>query len=172
MTSHQKFKKAAGLMLVAVMASRLLGVIREMLIARQFGQTGAVSAYTSAFNIPDLLYFFLSSGALSSAFIPEFTKRFETGKQKEAWQVFSIIGCLMGLVLTVAIVFAWIFARPLAAMLSVPGFVKSDPQLVQLTVVLTRIILPCQLFFFVGGLMMATLQSRQEFRATAAGPVI
>ncbi|MHB9038457.1 MAG: murein biosynthesis integral membrane protein MurJ, partial [Armatimonadota bacterium] len=52
------------------------------------------------------------------------------------------------------------------------GFVEGNQQLVQLTVVLTRIILPCQLFFFVGGLMMATLQSRQEFRATAAGPVI
>lgn len=159
-------------MLVAVLASRLLGLVREMLIARQFGQTGAVSAYTAAFNIPDLLYFFLSSGALSSAFIPEFTKRFETGKKKEAWEVYSIIACFMGLVLTAAIAISWIYAKPLVSILAVPGFVENHPELVPLTMLLTRIILPCQLFFFLGGLMSATLESRQNFKAKAAGPVI
>lgn len=172
MTSHKNFKRAAGLMLVAVLASRLLGLVREMLIARQFGSTGVVSAYYAAFNLPDLLYFFLSSGALSSAFIPEFTKRFETGKKKEAWEVFSIIACFMGLVLTVAVVVFWIYAKPLVSILAVPGFVTRYPELVPLTVLLTRIILPCQLFFFIGGLMSATLESRQKFSARAAGPVI
>ncbi|MCE5198444.1 MAG: murein biosynthesis integral membrane protein MurJ [Armatimonadota bacterium] len=172
MASHQSFKKAAGLMLVAVIASRLLGFIREMLIARQFGQTGPVSAYYAAFNVPDLLYFFLSSGALSAAFIPVFTERFNTGRQKEAWEVFSIIACFMGIILTAAIVICWIFAKPLVSVLAVPGFVTQHPELVPLTMLLTRIVLPCQLFFFLGGLMMATLQSRQEFRATAAAPVI
>ena len=159
-------------MLVAVLLSRLLGLVREMLIARQFGSTGMVSAYYAAFNLPDLLFFLLSSGALSSAFIPEFTKRFETGKQKEAWQMYSIIFCFMGIVLTTAVVICWIFAKPLVSILAVPGFVTQHPELVPLTMVLTRIILPCQIFFFIGGLMMATLQSRQEFRATAAAPVI
>lgn len=159
-------------MLVAVLASRLLGLVREMLIARQFGSTGVVSAYYAAFNLPDLLYFFLSSGALSSAFIPEFTKRFETGKKREAWEVFSIIACFMGLVLLTAVVVFWIYAKPLVSILAVPGFVTRYPELVPLTVMLTRIILPCQLFFFLGGLMSATLESRQKFAARAAGPVI
>lgn len=159
-------------MLVAVLASRLLGLVREMLIARQFGSTGVVSAYYAAFNLPDLLYFFLSSGALSSAFIPEFTKRFETGKKREAWEVFSIIACFMGMVLLVAVVIFWIYAKPLVSILAVPGFVTRYPELVPLTVMLTRIILPCQLFFFLGGLMSATLESRQKFAARAAGPVI
>lgn len=171
MTSHKSFKKAAGFMLVAVLASRLLGLVREMLIARQFGQTGDVSAYTAAFNLPDMLYFFLSSGALSSAFIPVFTERFKTGRQKEAWQIFSIIACFMGVVLTAAVVLAWIYAKPLSVIFAVPGF-ATKPKLVELTVLLTRIILPCQLFFFVGGVMMATLESRQKFSARAAGPVI
>lgn len=172
MTSHKNFKRAAGLMLVAVLLSRLLGFVREMLIAHKFGPTGMTSAYYAAFNLPDLLFFLLSSGALSSAFIPEFTKRFETGKQKEAWQVYSIIFCFMGMVLTLAVVLFWIFAKPLVSILAVPGFVTQHPELVPLTIVLTRIILPCQIFFFIGGLMLATLQSRQEFRATAAAPVI
>lgn len=171
MTSHKNFKRAAGLMLVAILASRVLGLVREMLIARQF-RADMVSAYYAAFNLPDLLFFLLSSGALSSAFIPEFTKRFETGKQKEAWQVYSILFCFMGAILTLATVLFWIFAKPLVSVLAVPGFVTQHPELVSLTMTLTRIILPCQIFFFIGGLMMATLQSRQEFRATAAAPVI
>ncbi len=172
MTSHKTVTKAAGLMMVAILASRLLGLIREMLIARQFGQGGLVSAYTNAFNLPDLLYFLLSSGALSAAFIPVFTERFQTGRKREAWQVFSIIGCFMGLVLTAAVVLAEIFALPLVKVLAVPGFVKQHPELIPQTVSLTRIILPSQLMFFFGGLMMATLESRQNFKARAAGPVI
>jgi len=172
MASHKSFKSAAGLMLVAVMASRLLGLIRDMIIARQFGTSGSASAYTAAFNIPDLLYFFLSSGALSAAFIPVFTERFNTGRKQEAWEIFSIITCFMGVVLTAATIILWIYAKPFVSVLAVPGFVDKHPELVNLTILLTRIILPCQIFFFIGGVMMATLQSRQEFRATAAGPVI
>jgi|YNPBryBLVA2012_1023415.scaffolds.fasta_scaffold12984_2 putative peptidoglycan lipid II flippase len=171
MTSNRTVTKAAGLMMVAIMLSRFLGLFREMLIARQFGQGGLVSAYTNAFNLPDLLYFFLSSGALSSAFIPVFTERFHTGRQKEAWQIFSIIGCVMGLVLTGAILVFEVWTRPLVLALAVPGF-ADKPELVNETVALTRIILPCQLFFFLGGLMMGTLESRQRFSARAAGPVI
>ena len=159
-------------MLVAILLSRILGLIREVIIAAQFGQSGAVSAYTAAFNLPDLLYFFLSSGALSSAFIPVFTEYFHNGRQKEAWQIFSIIGSFMGIFLTLVIVFAWIYARPLVTMLAVPGFSAKHPELVGLTVALTRIILPCQLFFFMGGLMMGTLEARKNFDARSMCPII
>ena len=142
-----------------------------MLIAGKFGQGALASAYTNAFNLPDLLYFFLSSGALSSAFIPIFTERFQTGREKEAWQIFSIIACFMGIVLAAAVLISEVFTRPLVIALAVPGF-ADKPELVQTTIVLTRIILPCQLFFFLGGLMMGTLESRQKFNARAAGPVI
>ncbi len=172
MPSHKTVAKAAGLMMVAILASRLLGLVREMLIAREFGQGGLVSAYTNAFNLPDLLYFFLSSGALSSAFIPVFTERFQTGREKEAWQIFSTIACFMTLVLGAAILLSEIFTYPLVKVLAVPGFVDDHPELVDETAVLTRIVLPCQVLFFLGGLMMGTLESRQKFSARAAGPVI
>ena len=171
MTSHKAVTKAAGLMMVAILASRLLGLIREMLIARHFGQTPVVSAYGVAFNLPDLLYFFMSSGALSGAFIPVFTEHMQTGREKEAWRVFSIILCFMGLVLGSAIILAEIFTEPLVKLVAL-GFTREEPQLIPLIVTLTRIILPSQLFFFLGGLMMGTLESRQNFRARAAGPVI
>ncbi|MDH7600897.1 MAG: murein biosynthesis integral membrane protein MurJ [Armatimonadota bacterium] len=173
MSTQRTVAKAAGLMMVAILASRLLGLIREMLIARRFGLTPLVSAYTVSFNLPDLLYFFLSSGALSGAFIPVFTERLHTGRQKEAWEIFSIIACFMGLVLTGAIVLSEIFTAPLVGSLAAPGYATPKHRdLFGLIVYLTRIILPCQLFFFLGGLMMGTLESRQDFRARAAGPVI
>ncbi len=160
-------------MMIAILLSRLLGLIREMLIARQFGLTPLVSAYTVSFNLPDLLYFFLSSGALSGAFIPVFTERLHTGRQREAWEIFSIIACFMGLVLTGAIVLSEVFTVPLVVSLAAPGYATPEHKdLFALIVYLTRIILPCQLFFFLGGLMMGTLESRQDFRARAAGPVI
>jgi len=172
MASHRNVARATGLMMVAILASRILGLVREMAIANQFGQGGLVSAYAVAFNLPDLLYFFLSSGALSSAFIPVFSERFHTGREKEAWQVFSTIGCFMGLVLIGVIALGEVFAEPLVRALAAPGFVKSRPELIPVIVRLTRIILPCQLFFFVGPLMMGTLESRQKFAARAAAPVI
>lgn len=171
MTSHKTVAKAAGLMMVAILASRLLGLIRDMLIARQFGQGGLVSAYTVSFNLPDLLYFFLSSGALSGAFIPVFTERLQTGRKREAWEIFSIIACFMGLVLLAAVALSEIFTTPLVKTLAAPGY-ANNPKLLDAIVHLTRIILPCQLFFFLGGLMMGTLESRQKFSARAAGPVV
>lgn len=171
MTSHKTVAKAAGLMMVAILASRLLGLIRDMLIARQFGQGALVSAYTVSFNLPDLLYFFLSSGALSGAFIPVFTERLQNGKKREAWEIFSIIACFMGLVLMSAVVLSEIFTRPLVKALAAPGY-ANNPELLDTIVHLTRIILPCQMFFFLGGLMMGTLESRQKFSARAAGPVV
>lgn len=171
-TAKGNIAKAASLMVFAILLSRCLGLVREMIIAHQFGQGGAVSAYTAAFNLPDLLYFFLSSGALSSAFIPVFTQYFQSGKQKEAWQIFSIIGSLMGIVLTLIVVLAEIYCKPLVCAFAVPGFAAKNPDLVPLTVLLTRIILPCQVCFFMGGLMMGTLEARQNFKAAAASPVI
>ena len=171
MTSHKTVAKAAGLMMVAILASRLLGLVRDMLIARQFGQGALVSAYTVSFNLPDLLYFFLSSGALSGAFIPVFTERLQTGRKREAWEIFSIIACFMGLVLLAAVILSEIFTTPLVKTLAAPGY-ANNPKLLDSIVSLTRIILPCQLFFFLGGLMMGTLESRQKFSARAAGPVV
>jgi len=173
MTSqHRAVAKAAWFLAVANLASRLLGLVREMLIAREFGQGGLVSAYTSAFNLPDLLFFFMSSGALSAAFVPVLTERFRTGREKEAWEVFSIIACLMGLVLSATIALSWVFAKPLVAAVAVPGFVTKYPHLVPVAVLLTRIILPCQLFFLLGGIMSGVLEARQNFKIRAAGPVI
>lgn len=130
-----------------------------------------MSAYRMAFVLPDTLYFLLSSGALSSAFIPVFTEYWTKGEEDEAWKVFSIIGTFIFLVLGSAILLMEIFARQVVPLVAL-GFKVSHPDLLEQTIVLTRIVLPSQIFFFMGGLIIATLYSRQHFMAPAAGPII
>jgi putative peptidoglycan lipid II flippase len=163
--------KAAGIMMAAIFMSRILGLIREMVIANQFGGGGQVSAYRMAFVLPDTLYFLLSSGALSSAFIPVFTEYWTKGKKEDAWQIFSVIGTFIFLVLGSAILLCEIFARPLVSIVAM-GFAKEHPELLELTIKMTRIILPSQIFFFMGGLIIGTLQARQHFVAPGLGPII
>ncbi|MDO8682429.1 MAG: murein biosynthesis integral membrane protein MurJ [Armatimonadota bacterium] len=169
MSTQKTVAKAAGLMMAAIFLSRVLGLIREMVIGHQFGMSNAVGAYVAAFRLPDFLYFFLSSGALSSAFIPVFAQYLADKKEKDAWQIFSAIACFMGICLSAAVILAEIFTRPLVIALAAPGF---SPEWLDKTVSLTRIVLPAQLLFFLGGLMMGTLEARQRFTARALGPVI
>ena len=172
MTSTAKtVTKAAGIMMAAIFVSRLLGLVREMVIANQFGGGGVVSAYRMAFILPDNLYFLLSSGALSSAFIPVFTEYWTKGEEEEAWKVFSVIATFIFLVLGSAIVLCEVFAPPLVRLVAF-GIAKEHPELLGIIVVMARIILPSQIFFFMGGLIMASLYSRQHFLAPAIGPII
>lgn len=163
--------KAAGIMMAAIFVSRILGLVREMVIANQFGGGGEVSAYRMAFVLPDTLYFLLSSGALSAAFIPVFTEYWTKGEEDEAWKVFSVIGTFIFLVLGAAILLCEVFARPLVRLVAY-GFTLEHPELLGMTTAMARIILPSQIFFFMGGLIIGTLQARQHFVAPALGPII
>ena len=163
--------KAAGIMMAAIFVSRLLGLVRIMVIGDQFGVGGEVSAYRFAFNLPDTLYFLISSGVLQAAFIPVFTEYWTKGKEEEAWKIFSIIATFVFLLLTSIIIICEVFAKPIVGIVAY-GFVSKHPEMWNLTTVLTRIVLPSQLFFFMGGLITGTLQARQHFTAPAIGPII
>ena len=162
--------KAAGIMMAAIFLSRILGLVREMVIANQFGGGADVSSYVMAFNLPDLLYFLLSGGVLSAAFIPVFTSYLEEGKEDEAWKVFSVIGTFLFIVIGSLVLIFEVFTRQLMPLVA-PGFMD-NPVLLRQTITMTRILLPCQLFFFLGGLIIATLNSRQHFLVPALGPII
>lgn len=161
---------AAGLMMAGILLSRVLGLVRERVIAHQFGQTLKTDVYNGAFTIPDLLFFLIAGGALSGAFIPVFTEYVATNREKEAWRIFSVVASVMTLVVSAFILLGEIFTHPLV-ILTNPGF-QDIPGKVEQTVALTRILLPAQLCFFLGGLMMGTLTSRGNFIGQAFGPVI
>ncbi len=137
-------------------------------MAAKFGQTGLTDAYVLAFQIPDLLFFLIAGGALSSAFIPVFSEYLHTDREIEAWKIFSVVTTVMVALVTALIIGAWIFAEPLAH-LTAAGKPES---MVPLIAHMSRIVLPAQLAFFVGGLMFGTLYARQRFAVPGMGPNI
>ena len=156
--------------MAAVLASRLLGLIRNAVISNQLGQSFQADVYYGAFQIPDLLFYLIAGGALSSAFIPKFTELITNGHEKRACHVFNTVFCTMFVLVTIAIILGEIYAEPLVALVN-PGF-RDNPAKLAATVPLTRIVLPAQLCFFMGGILMGSQQSRGQFLIPALGPVI
>lgn len=159
---------AAGIMVVAILGSRILALVRDMVVSYFFGAGFATDAYKAAFSLPDLLYYLIAGGALSSAFIPVFTEYLTNDDEENAWKVFSVFGTAIVAVLSAVILLGEIFTETLLVPLC-PGF---TPEKLALTASLTRIILPAQVFFFLGGLMMSTLYARNHFLMPALGPLV
>lgn len=160
--------RAAVMMMAAIFISRVLGQLRDTAIAAWFGQNAYTDVYRAAFSIPDLLFFLIAGGALSSSFVPVFTEYLTRGEEEEAWKVFSVVATFMTLVVTGFVLIGEMFARQLVPLVA-PGF---QPWQLDLTAALTRIVLPAQICFFLGGLMMATLYVRGHFLVPALGPII
>ena len=165
--------KATALMMVTVLLSRILGVLRDAIISHYFGRGPQTDAYNAAFTVPDLLFYLLQSGALSSTIVPILTEYRSQGKDKSADKTVSIVASTIFVFIGLLICIMWINARALTIMLN-PGFVADEGTLhrIALAVPLTRVLLPAQMFFFLGGLMMGVLYSRKQFLIPALGPVI
>lgn len=160
--------RAAAVMMTAIFLSRVLGQLRDTAIAAWFGQNAYTDVYRAAFSIPDLLFFLIAGGALSSSFVPVFTEYLTRQQEEEAWKVFSVVATFMTLVVTSLVLLGEIFARQLVPLVA-PGFASWQ---LDMTATLTRIVLPAQICFFLGGLMMATLYVRGHFLVPALGPII
>lgn len=158
---------AAFLISLSYLLSRMLGLVRDRLLASNFGIGPATDAYTAAFRIPDLLFTLLVSGAFAVAFIPVFVGYLEKEKNEEAWEVANILLNGIILVTTVLGVVAWIFASPLVKVIA-PGFSESQ---LQLTANLTRIMLVTPLFFGLANIFGAIQQSFNRFLIFALASV-
>src|SRR5215212_11153449 len=84
---------------VATGLSRVVGLVREIVAASLFGVTGAMSAFTIAFQVPNLVRALFADAALQGAFVPVFTELLEKGRRKEAFRVASALFCLITVVL-------------------------------------------------------------------------
>jgi len=157
---------AAGIMMASILLSRVLGLLREAIISGKLGQGAGSDVYMAAFQLPDALFFLIAGGALSSAFIPVFTEMLARGDEERAWQLFSTVACVMAVVVSVFIAVGFVFTRPLVSLLAF-GF---GPEMIDRIVPLTRIVLPAQFCFFLGGLMMGAQQARGRFLLPGMGP--
>lgn len=165
---RDQMARAAGAVMLAFVLSRLLGLAREMVIARQFGTSLELAAYLAAFRVPDFIFYLIGGGAVGSAFIPTFTQYLAHGNDDDAWALASAVFNIIALVLTVAAIVAAVFA-PLLARLIVPGF---DPATQALTARLMRIMLVAPIVFGVSGVAMGVLHSHQHFLIPALAPAL
>ena len=161
-------RAAAAVLVVAVLASRVLGFLRESYIAAAFGATGATDAFYAAFTIPDLLNYFVAGGTLSITFIPIYSKYLAAGDAEAGDRVFSTIATLMSGVLVVGMVVLGAAAPAISARY----LHRLRPDDLRLAVDLTRILLPAQLAFYLGALASATLMARHRFVAAAFAPLV
>ncbi|GMV37966.1 MAG: hypothetical protein AMXMBFR61_24740 [Fimbriimonadales bacterium] len=160
--------RASGIMIAAILLSRILGQARETVIAFRFGQGVEADMYRAAFSVPDLLFFLIAGGALSSAFIPVFSEYFHTDRKEEAWRLFGIMATFMGLVVGGFVILTEVFAFELVRVVA-PGFGLEQAAT---TAYLSRIVLPAQFAFFLGGLLFATFYARNHFLTPALAPNI
>jgi putative peptidoglycan lipid II flippase len=165
---HTAFSATLLLMLSATL-SRVIGLVRVKYIAYLLGRTAAADAFNAAFQLPDMISYFLVGGAASITFVTMLSRYNDSGHEAEGERAMSVILTVMACVLGGAIVIAEIFA-PLFVHLLI-GF-DGHPDTAALCVRLTRILLPAQLFFFAGGVFGSVLLVRKQFAFQAVSPLI
>ncbi len=172
MVQRVKVARAAFLITGAFMFSSVLGLVRTFLFTYVFGATGISAAYVQAYVIPNLLYTVVAGGALSSAFIPVFTRYAEGLKdEKSAWHIASSALNLAIVVMIVLSIIAMIIAPvivPLYAHVNL-GFTLADQLL---TVTLTRIMLLQAVVLGSGVIVSSVLNAKQDFTLTAIGTIL
>ena len=162
--------RSAGLAGVATLASRLLGLARDQVLAALFGAGNAMDAYIVAFRIPNLTRDLFAEGAMSAAFVPTFTRHLTLHGKADAWRIGNnVINAL--LVLTGALVLAgMIFAQPLVT--AYAGDYAAVPGKLELTVSLTRLMLPFLTLAAIAAALMGMLNSLHHFFVPALAPAM
>jgi putative peptidoglycan lipid II flippase len=162
--------KAAGIIMIAMLFSRILGYARDVVIYSKFDMNRATDAYNAAFAIPDFLSLLLMGGAFSAAFIPVFTNYIATGRQDEGWEVTSIIFNIVVIFLLVGIGLGLIFTPYLIPLVAI-GF-RGEPETMALTIKMARIMFAQAFFISLAGIMVGILNSYKEFAAPAIAGVM
>ena len=164
---HSAFS-ATILLMISSLLSGVLGLVRTKYIAFVFGAGRATDAYNAAFNLPDMINYFLVGGVASITLVSILNRHREAGDEEGADRALSVVLVAMVFVLGTGILLAEIFA-PVYTRVFFPAL---DPETSALCTHLTRILLPAQLFFFVGGVLGSRLLVRKIFLYQAITPLI
>lgn len=161
---------SAGIVSAATAGSRVLGLVREQVMAFFFGAGLATDAFLTAFRIPNLLRDMFAEGALSSAFIPVFKEKMVRSSEDEAFRLADIV--ITGILLVVGlIVLCGIIAAPAIVYVSANGFTL-NPEKFNLTVSLTRTMFVYLLLVSLSALVMGMLNSFGRFGIPAISPAV
>ncbi|MDF3040355.1 MAG: integral rane protein MviN, partial [Thermomicrobiales bacterium] len=161
--------RSAGIVAGAFVASRILGLVREIVLAQQFGTSAELSAYVSAFRIPDLLFLVIMAGAFGSAFIPVFSGFLGNGEDETAWKLASVVLNLSGASIILVSAVTWLAAPDLVRLVVAPA---ADPATQALTTDLMRILLLSPIFLGFGIAAKGILEGQDLFTLPALAPIV
>ena len=167
-STAQTLARAGLIVTVAFAISRILGYVRILAVTYAMGdQLSDLDAFFAAFRIPDLIFQLVAAGALSAALVPMVARYLGLGEADRAWRVVSSITNLMliGLGILAALVYA---TADVVVPLITPGF---DPDQVELTVQLTRIMLLSPILLAIGAVATSVLNAQGRFAAAAVAPI-
>ena len=165
-----RLARSAGVTGVATLASRVLGLAREQVLAALFGAGNEMDAFIVAFRIPNLVRDLFAEGAMSSAFVPTFTRQLTRGGKGDAWRLGNYVINALLLVTGVLVVLGIVFARPLVRMYA--GDYGRVPGKFELTVELTRVTLPFLTMVVVAAAVMGMLNSLHHYFLPALSPAM
>jgi putative peptidoglycan lipid II flippase len=160
--------RSAIIVAASFVLSRVLGLAREVILARQFGTGPEMEAYVSAFRIPDLLFLVVMSGAFGAAFIPVFGGYINGGQREKAWRLASAVLTWSGVIVVVLCAVSFVLARPLMHVVA-PGF---DRETEDMAVQLMRILLLSPVFLGFGIAAKGILEAQNQFTLPAVAPLI
>jgi putative peptidoglycan lipid II flippase len=154
-----RIARASGIVMAGVLLSRLLGYFRDWTVAHQSGANAVTDTYYSAFILPDFLNYLVAAGALSVTFIPVFSRYMAENQEDEGWHAFSTVVTVMGLTVVALVGIGELLAPQLVRAIA-PGFA---PAAKAQTVFLTRLMLPAQIFFYLGSILTAVQYAKGQF---------
>ena len=169
MSERRGILKATGVLGSATMLSRIMGMVRDMVVARLFGAGMATDAFFAAFQIPNLLRRFFAEGALTAAFVPTFSETLVQEGEERARELANICFTLLTMVVAFVTLLGIIFS-PAIVKLMFPGF-AAVPGKFELTVLLNRVMFPYLFFISLVALCMGILNTLRHFFTPAISTV-
>ncbi len=170
MSEERSVARNAGTVGAATLLSRVLGLLREQVMAGFFGAGFATDAFIAAFRIPNLMRDLFAEGAMSSSFVPTFTETLAKRGESESWRLGGQVMLTLGLVLFALCAVGWL-AAPVLVRAVTPGF-ASIPGKLELTTQLTRIMLPFLPIVALSAVCMGMLNARGQFAIPALAPTL
>jgi putative peptidoglycan lipid II flippase len=167
-TSGRTLARSASLAGAATLASRILGLVRDQVLAAFFGASDEMDAFIVAFRIPNLVRDLFAEGAMSAAFVPTFTRELTTRGKDDAWRLGSNVLNALLVVTGVLVTLGIIFARPIVS--AYAGSYAAVPGKLELTIELTRLMLPFLTLAAIAAAIMGMLNSLHHFFVPALSP--
>ena len=167
---NSRLARSAGLIGVATMASRVLGLVRESVLAAIFGAGMQMDAFNVAFRVPNLLRDLFAEGAMTAAFVPAFTRRLTVAGREAAFRLGNLVLNALLVVTLVLVLLGIAVAYPITSLIA-PDF-ASVPGKLELTALLTRVMLPFLTMVAVAAGMMGMLNSLHRFFIPALSPAM